>query len=357
MSNFSWRNVLLFGCFGSGANWVLVTILYQQVPFFQRHQPEGLCMATYMTVVSCCSLFVTIAYCYAHNVYHLLPSTFMIPLLLMITFIGTIFSALTYQYTVANSSMFLLISIFFGSAVGSLQSVILNPFMTKYENLYISCARGGASLCFVISSLLSIAQSPGNDPRYSPKIFLLVFSVILFFPLPAYREIMTWGIGLKSAGLLEGEQPRNESAVEVINIAHLIPHGSKGSSSPHILEESHGEEEAGGDSARGGKGAGEDGKFWWLVPREHRRELFPHMAAVGLVQFVTWGLLQSATPFAFDFVMSRFSGSGSFYLAIAYEIGTHHFHSITPLTSRPPLTHDSIFITDRTHLSRLAADR
>lgn len=307
---------------------MLVTILFQQVPYFQRHQPEGLCMATYMTVVSCCSLFVTLAYCYAHIFHRLLPTSFMIPVLLVTTFFGTIFSALTYHYTVANSSLYLLIALYLGAAVGSLQSVILNPFMTKYENLYISCARGGASLCYVVSSLLSIAQSPGDDPRFGPKIFLLIFSVILFFPMLAYREILSSGIGLKIPSHTHvDEYP--ESAVEITNALHLADSTNSSSQVKEWGDECAVENEDNSSSIS--RSDCEASWLMWLVPREHRSELLPHMAAVGLVQFVTWGLLQSAMPFAFDFVMAPYSGSGSFYLAIAYEIGADVYPHIVTL--------------------------
>jgi hypothetical protein len=280
--------IALFASMGSGANWVLVTILFQQVPFYQRHHPEGLCIATYMTAVNQVSFFFTLAYCCLIHFREVPSCDKIVPYLLSASFIGTCFACITSQIAVANFSLFLFISMIIGATIGSLQSVIMIPFMTRFENIYISSARGGASACYVLSSLLSIIQSPGKNPRFGPRIFLLIFALILFFPLLAYRKIMADGIGLR---------PRNdgdENATETGNHLLMLPAGDCDKTTLRQSANSI------------------------FFDKKRLLEALPSILQVTFVQFIMWGVLNPGLPFAMNFASSK---EGSFYLSIAYEIG------------------------------------
>jgi hypothetical protein len=66
------------------------------------------------------------------------------------------------------------------------------------EEDLISFARSGGSGTIILIALISIAQSPGSDNvRFSSRIFILIFSLILIIPMIAYKYIISNNIGRK----------------------------------------------------------------------------------------------------------------------------------------------------------------
>ena len=50
---------LIFGMFGLAPSWMIVNAMMQQVPYFERTQPEGVCITAFLTLgISCGVLWV-----------------------------------------------------------------------------------------------------------------------------------------------------------------------------------------------------------------------------------------------------------------------------------------------------------
>jgi hypothetical protein len=309
------RNYVLFALMGAGANWLLPTILFQLVPWFQDRAPEGLCLSTYLNTVNSFALVGTLSYCYANHSKPISHSI-MMPFILWISVFATFFAAFTHSVTVGGLSLCLMITTFLGATVGSLSAVVFNPFMTQFESIFITAARSGASTSFLLCALLGIAQSPGSNTRFSPTVFLLIFACLFLLPIYAYHRIVSEKIGIRkqeaSSGALELQEPKSEP-----------PRDALSSSSESPLHPQGDEETATSSSLRPSESYHESDRmlhcldsasFPWL------RFTLPYALSIGFVNFNTWGMISAVTPFAMEHA-STSSLSGSFLLALAYEIG------------------------------------
>jgi hypothetical protein len=315
------RNYALFAMMGAGANWLLPTILFQQIPWFQDRAPEGLCLATYLNTVNSFALVGTLTYCYVNQYHKPIPHSIMMPIVLWISVFATFFAAFTHSVTIAGTSLCLMITTFLGATVGSLSAVVFNPFMTQFEGIFITAARSGASTSFLLCAVLGIVQSPGSNARFSPTVFLLIFACLFLLPIYAYHRIVSEKIGLRkqevSTVVVELQEPK----------ANSTPGPDSMSSSSESPLHPRGDEET-ATSAPSRQPAPSESyhetdhmlhclqtqSFPWL------RFTLPYALSIGFVNFNTWGVLSAVTPFAMAHA-STSSLSGSFLLALAYEIG------------------------------------
>jgi hypothetical protein len=327
------RNYILFAMLGAGANWLLPTILFQEIPWFQDRAPEGLCLATYLNTVNSFSLIGTLTYVYINHYHTPIPHTIMMPLILWISVFATFFAAFTHSVTVNGLSICLMITTFFGATVGSLSAVVFNPFMTQFENIYITAARSGASASFLLCALLGIAQSPGSNTRFSPTVFLIIFACLFLLPIYAYHRIIRDKIGLRQP--LDSSSAPSTSAIELEEPQRL----SGRVQDQKIANPIHSDPtETNEDVASSGTTPSLSSHHSSDHPHEHYRETdrmlhcietqafpwlsftLPYALSIGFVNFNTWGILSAVTPFAMEHA-STSSVSGSFLLALAYEIG------------------------------------
>jgi hypothetical protein len=195
---------LKFAVMGAGANWVYPSALAQEIPYFQRTQPEGLCVATYMNATTNLGLLAVITYFTIIRFFGPIPHSYAVPMILFFSAFGSYLSAVVYSVTVNGSSMYLFLCCAIGGAVGALSSVVMNPFLTNYQNDFISASRTGGSACILLSAMLALIQSPGSvdSTRFTPHAYMLTFAVILSFPIFSYRHIVRNGIGLRSGVFL-----------------------------------------------------------------------------------------------------------------------------------------------------------
>ncbi|RYG65745.1 hypothetical protein EON64_11305 [archaeon] len=131
-------NYVLFMIMGAGANWVFPTALAQEIPYFENHNPEGLCIATYMNATTNFGLFAMAAYVYVHNYVQPIPYSYSVPCLLVLSSLGCFFSAMVYPVSAGGVSFMLYLCCALGGSIGALSSVIMNPFMTSFDNSYSS---------------------------------------------------------------------------------------------------------------------------------------------------------------------------------------------------------------------------
>lgn len=353
---------IAFMLMGAGANWVLPTALAQEIPYFEDHAPEKLCVATYMNVANACGVTAMLTYMYVHNHVTAIPYTRSVPLLLLGSTLGSFFSALVYPLTVGGVSLFLFICAFIGGAIGSLSSVIMNPFMTGFKSHYISAARSGGSFYIVLCALIALPQDPGSENvRFSPRIYFIVFGCLLVPPLIAYWYITSRNIGKRT---LEDEVGMNGATSSTCTTASTNdctstndvrsnPIFSVDADNSTVFKiETAGEEQGRGGSSMSISSGGRSNRqsnrrtslqlvavdsyiqqkinnwFVWIgetIVSDSRhekmpylRESLPFMVIVGWINFNTWGMITALTPFAMSFASQ---GSGAVNLAYAYQLG------------------------------------
>jgi hypothetical protein len=300
------RNMLLFAAMGSGANWVLPTVLFQEIPWFQDHMPEGLCISTYMNAANNFAVIVNITYLCINHFYRPIPHEIMLPFILSLSFFASIFVSFTYHIVINDVSVFIFIANFLAGTVGSLSSVIMNPFMTRFQNSYISAARAGGSSLILLCALVSIIQNPGGSTTFSPRIFILIFAVILIFPYFAYKTILNEKIGLKENYIEHEDSTSTNPLRDDSDCRGVELHGSE--SSKNIPDQES-------DQLINPNEACSPISF---MQTEWFRKCVPHMLTVAWINFHTWGMLSAVTPFAME--NAALDNKGSYYLAIAYQL-------------------------------------
>lgn len=298
------KRMILFGTLGLGANWVLPTVLLQQVPWFSEHLPEELCVATYLNVAAACAASCSFLYYYLAEHGYGVPRV-SVPSLLILSFVASVYVALTYNYTIHGNSYFLFSGHYFGCIVGAFSAIIFNPFMAQYEARFISSARCGGSTAILISAMLGLIQSPGQNARFSPTLFILLFSVIFIFPLFCYRIIVHEKIGLRPSS------PDHDSGActdDKLILSTAIVRSDEGKLS--ICSDRNSLESESDESCAGGQ-------YMWTEPWFNYT--LPYALSIGWVNYNTWGMLSAIAPFSFDF--AAVDVSEYLLLALAYEIG------------------------------------
>ena len=304
------RNMLLFGTMGIGTNWVLPTVLFQQIPWFEERVPEGLCIATYLNASNSCAVFVALVYYLITEYYYHIPHSVSVPALLWLSVFASIYVAFTFDYTVNDMSIFLYVGSFLGAIVGSFSAIIVNPFMTKFEGRYISAARSGGSGAFLFCALLGLIQSPGQDTRFSPQVFILIFAGIFILPYFAYRKIVNDKLGLRQPthGEDDGDDDIDTSAVEITSLKpNTQTSDAPSGGGVHALSEND-------------EIATIDEPFEFLWEKPWFKFTYPYALSIGWVNFNTWGMLSAVTPFAFNHAAVNISEY--LLLALAYELGS-----------------------------------
>jgi hypothetical protein len=287
-------------------------VLFQQIPWFEERLPEGLCLATYMNASNACAVFVALMYYLVTEYCYHIPHSVSMPILLSISVLASVYVAFTYDITINDRSVFLYFGSFLGAVVGSFSAIIVNPFMTQFEARYISAARSGGSGAFLFCAVLGLVQSPGQNTRFSPKVFILIFSGIFIFPFFAYRKIVKDKIGLREVSDEVDEEDAIEEKGEIsIEITSLNPqHSSSESCGENELPNMPPKEEIEVIHT----------PFVYMWNKPWFEFTLPYALSIGWVNFNTWGMLSAVTPFAMNH--AAVNVSEYLLLALAYEIGS-----------------------------------
>ena len=361
---------ILFMIMGYGAYWVLPACLNQQIPEFQLTQPEGLCISTYMSASLTFGVLVMTCYLLLMKYGYAPKYEISVPILIVIAFFATMFAAATWSYTIHGVSIFLYIAFAIGGSIGSLSTVIFNPFLSRFENNYITGARTGAGFLYLLSSVLAVAQGPGSAMRFSVSTYLAIFGALLFFPIFGYLYITRYKLGLRNQeadNVVSSGSDRKRSTPEPVEVLlekfeivtadeiygagsdnntqtsastskAAAAEGSKESNveighvNTDILTKEQEEEEAAKTVREYKSESALDDAFsrflvrvipasmqqrWPWLPR-----IIPYVLVAMMVNLNTWGLLPSIIPFSFKIVSEGFSSdNGSGNLAIAFQIG------------------------------------
>jgi hypothetical protein len=321
---------MIFMAMGAGANWVLPTALAQEIPYLENTQPERLCIATYMNVANAVGLLSMLLYVYALRMNIVIPYSYSVPSLLWASSLGCFFSAAVYKIVIDNASIMLYLCCFIGGSIGCLSSVIMNPFMTSFENNFISAARSGGSFYIMLCAFIALAQNPGSSHlRFSPSVYFVIFGAILILPVFAYRYIVSNNVGGRKINISDAVANNSVTnpAWEDISEDDIFPSKKPNTAVFQIASVAEKREVMPTSSAFFGESSANAllrcfadfvvptnlrTKYPWL------RDAIPYMMTVGWINFNTWGLVTSLTPFAMS---AASNGSGSIQLATAYQLG------------------------------------
>lgn len=246
-------------------------------------------MATYLNVAAACAASCAFVYFFITENGYTVSHQVSVPILLSLSLAASVYVALTYSYTINGNSLFLFSGYYIGCIVGAFSAIIFNPFMARFEDKYISAARGGGSSAILFSAVLGLIQSPGQNPKFSPTFFILGFSILFIFPIFAYQKIVRNKIGL-----------RQESKEEVDSDGLVLVNSLIDASSDGVIKD-------------------EVNKSVYMWNKPWFKFTLPYALSIGWVNYNTWGMLSAIAPFAMDF--AAVNVSEYLLLALAYEIG------------------------------------
>ena len=225
---------LVFAVFGLAPSWMAVNAIMQQVPYFERTQPEGMCLTAFLTLgISCGLLWVIfnqgfVSLC---NKGKPVAHAYAVPMTMGLCIFTMFFMAAFWHITVDNASIFLYMSSWLGGGVGGLTQVLVMPFLALYKSDCLTAFRMGMDIGGILCALVSILQRPGSpDPLFGPTIFFSVFGVFLCSGIGAYRYILATGIGLAEefTGTGTGSGDEREKPVKSVDmIIRPIPNRQK----------------------------------------------------------------------------------------------------------------------------------
>ncbi|GAB5356974.1 hypothetical protein AAMO2058_000334000 [Amorphochlora amoebiformis] len=325
-----WQTVVAFFVFAMGPGWVLDTALYQQMPWFQSTQSEGLKLASQMTIAGILSMpFLILPYIFINSslpkgVSHML----MISILCFAEAILTFLVGILWSVSANGVSFALLGTSFFASGIGGFQSIVVLPWISQEFNpRIISIVLTGSHFGNVLTSLLGLAQSPGGARRFTPTVFFMILFTILICPVVAYyrKNLLARKQGTSpSPSLAEFKGMVNESNSRTPNpqrqlaptVSNSRPHhfhaqqieGSAPGDSHHhaldgnpvcelenmeqgqIIEERHSDNPKSSNLCASIQGYLKAPLGW--------RKVIPHAAANGLIKLLAWSLLRAIAPYA-----------------------------------------------------------
>ena len=227
------------------------TALAQQIPYFERINPEGICIATYMNASTNLGVISAALYFLYIRFIGPIPHIVAVPIILASSAIAAYLVSAVHATTLHGTSVSLFLCCAIGGSAGALASVVMNPFLTKFKDDFITASRSGGSMCIVLTAVLAAIQSPGSStPRFSPTYYLLIVAIILSFPIFAFVHIIRYKIGLRSEDVA-GLSSRDPSIVEDDSTL-LIAHSRDRGLSRRLLSDSSNEEGEGSSQNKGG---------------------------------------------------------------------------------------------------------
>jgi hypothetical protein len=216
-----YSKMFLFFVLGIGPNWVIASAFGSQIPYLEETQPEGHAISAYMNVSNALNIIFVFTYWLYTTYIGPISDRFALPAILFLScFVGFLAIGI-YDVTAGNVSICLYLCCLIGGTVGGLSGIVMQAFMTNYEKDCISVARSGGSGAILLVALLSIAQNtgPADGMRFSPRIFFMIFALILIAPMIAYKVIIDNGIGLKPT---ETEINRNKEYATSVELAQIV---------------------------------------------------------------------------------------------------------------------------------------
>ena len=304
----------IFVIFSCGPGWVFYNCLFFQLPYFQQHQPEGICLGTFMNLWGSFASVLTFCFYLLDGYIFNFNIDILTIFMLFITPISVIVCAFTYSIDIEGISWPLYIFSVIAAMIGNMSSQTVYPFLTRYKEQYNIVARSASDIFTVFICFLVLFQNPGSkDIRFSPFIFFLAIGVFfLIFPPSCFLYIYLTGIGLKDEkeDIEQAESLLLESELEFHDVGRRRSHKSSSSSSSTSIR-----------SRAQSSESEEDTWFFQSNGVATKDNLWFYVAFICVQDFFTWGLFSSLAPFAFEKNSSDME-QASIYLSYAFILSS-----------------------------------
>ena len=286
-------NAALFVQFAAGPSWVFCNALYLEVPYLQQHQPEELCLASWMSVALLFSTVVVWMF-YLYDLYICrLDLDVSVTMTLVAVPMLCLIASFYVERTIDGRSWPLLILAFLSGVVGTFQYQTLFPLLTRYLEEYTIISRSAGDIMSLFVSFFVFYQNPGSrDIKFGTGIFFFWLAIyFLVFPTTCYAYIYFNNVGLKDEDQLNKTERKT--------VGGTVDEEAKDGEKAGLLMEGESVEEEGQVSASE-RGGGDIDKVMGADERDFDAELMIYTLCSCWLDFNNWGLIQSLYPFAFS---------------------------------------------------------
>lgn len=210
---------LIFGVFGVGPGWTVVNALFQQVPYFEKTQPEGVCVNAFINL-AIASGILFLGFNYVYMVYfnggNAMLHRVAVPMVMALSIFTMFFLAIFWSYSIEGVSIPTWLGAWFGGGVGGLTTVMLMPFLSLYKSDCLTAFRLGMDGGNLLAAGVAALQRPGSpNSLFNPTVYFIAFGTLIFASVIAYLYIIKTGIGLiKSEEVVDATSP----AVEMTDV-------------------------------------------------------------------------------------------------------------------------------------------
>ena len=210
----------------------------------------------------------------------------------------------------------------------------------------ISAFRSGGSGSLLLVAILAMIQDPGSDNiRFSSRIYILIFAIILTLSPWSYIYINTHGIGLKPTELNVNKDENNNSTElsESVNPIQKENNLESDSKDDKDINTNHKSLSSSSLTYSPAINSSDDKTPLDFIARyvanlivknilEGRlspeklpwaQYLIPYMLTVGILNFISRGIIPGILPLSLDNTTS--GGNGSFNLSVAYQVEAFFF--------------------------------
>ncbi len=306
------RRSLSYAALGLGPSWFVLDGIFAEVALFDRTQPEGLALATYLTAVSAVANTIVVP---GHAVVQR-----RVQWSLRTWVGGAVYAQLATALVLAafwheragGASIALYLCVFATSLVGNFQQLALNPWAaeTGRATRIVELMAGGNAGALLPAFLALLQRVDSVRREFGPTPFFLCLAVLLLLPVAAFHAIGR----VAKAAPGETESPKS---------CELSPqHGGSfgGPAAPDDVALSE-EEEEDATWAETRLLSLKMPPLSRRVPdedREARTQECRRLAYSGAYyQLASWVLLRSFLPYAASLTAPEASKDGAAYLAVA----------------------------------------
>jgi len=179
----SFYATILFVLFGISNSWSQIDIYSCQLSWFESTQPEGIVLGAYLGLMWSVSAVIVLFLLYIENFRYFKMKT-IIYISSSLAVVTCLALAFTWQYTVLDVSLFILIGMVEAVVIGWVQYIIIVPWFVKnYNSKMLSALFAGDGLMTLILVILQIIQQPGGSKTFTPTVYILIVSLVYFISL------------------------------------------------------------------------------------------------------------------------------------------------------------------------------
>jgi hypothetical protein len=349
-------------CISSCLGWIVLDILFVEVPVFQQTQPEGLKIAADMTLAGAIALTTMVPGCLIMKYYLRLCDQTVVLVLILLEVTTALFAALLWPVAIGGFSIAIHSSIFMASGLGSLQTVVVLPWLSEhFTPEVISPVMTGSNFGSLMGAVVGLLQRPGlSNQLFGPTVYFFCFAAMMAPSIFAFRYVVMGGIEMKGAGMqatqLQLQSPTDHrrhqhSFSQSINLDRVIrkpsPTGpttdesSLTSATPPSPPPAFGKMDIGDDEddeERNDGGVADDtglcglfvaSKEYFSTPPANWRRAIPLCLLNSYLQLMCWSFLRAILPFASYHTASSTeqhrAGSGAGASVTMYSIELSYF--------------------------------